>query len=156
MVAQDTLVTNAGITYPGQLIEIKGTHVYFLPEGSDSPQGIPSSEVSKIVMQNGSVLYMGGLNIAVSNKSTVPSEPTEENLPEENISLFSLGAGMVIASGIIGLLNYNRDFSGPMFDENMKPTDEYQRFQDSKDLFWNIHYLTLAIGGIMMAIGYNE
>jgi len=68
---------------------------------------------------------------------------------ETQINLSAIGSVLIAASGAIGLINNNRDCD----DCTVKELDDYL---DSQKFWGNIHYATLAIGGILLLIDSNN
>ncbi|MCH7613344.1 MAG: hypothetical protein IIB95_10730 [Candidatus Marinimicrobia bacterium] len=64
--------------------------------------------------------------------------------------LFVIGSVMIVVSGVMGIVNTNREC------KDCNSLEELEDFIDTSKLISNIQYSALIVGGILMAIGNSN
>ena len=71
MIAQDTLVTNAGVVYIGAFHGIDESSTTFQAEGSPAPSVLPNRLISKIILHGGTLVFADS-SMMVENLAAAP------------------------------------------------------------------------------------
>jgi len=164
VLSQDIIEITTGARFIGKFIDTTETRIIFLPEGHAVPMYIPKERVKRVILSDGTIVFEEGLTYLTDRpilsteeykkllaESEVYSPPIGQFIGKEGapLDLFKLGAALVATSGIIGIINTNRECEDCTLEE-------LEDFGDSVKLTANIQYLSLTIGGIMMFLGSKD
>ncbi|UCH64065.1 MAG: hypothetical protein JSU77_06455 [Fidelibacterota bacterium] len=109
LLSQDLLINLKGTEYPGRLIEISDTYVYFRLEGQTIVSRLPKQAILRVILADGRVAYENGkihLEIFRSQRDKKPPQNSVRIAGE----LLAGGAGGAI--GYYGYLRYSGEGNG--------------------------------------------
>lgn len=144
--SQDTLTFKSGLVYNGLLLGISNGRVVFKPVDSWSPQRASVDLIDYCKNQAGEYIDLQSDTLIVGEFVDQSEGVYSDRKPEppQKGLLSAIGGGLLVVSGICGLVALNREIPK---DADM---EEIERFLDTTKMISNIHYGTLLIGGLLI------
>ena len=163
ILCQDKLLMLNGQKYDGKYIKTDGTNLVFLLDGTSVAQNVPKETVESLILDGGEIVFSVDpvwfdrvqknikLEKVTNNKFIETEKVGLNNLsgydPSSTINLEKVGSGLIALSGAL-LFATNR-----MELDDDATIDYYEDMVDKIKLRTDIAYLSLAIGGLLLAIG---
>ncbi|UCH64066.1 MAG: hypothetical protein JSU77_06460 [Fidelibacterota bacterium] len=105
LLSQDLLINSIGTEYPGKLIEISDTHIYFLLEGQTIVSRLPKDAILRVVLADGRVAY-GDAKIELDSfRSEIDKKPPLDGVRIAG-ELLAGGVGS-FTGGVVGVYGLN-------------------------------------------------
>ena len=139
---KDIIELTDGSIYQGEYVKIEDGNVYFKPESAFGVQPIEIYKIRKLELSDGLVLIRDGRK----DLSKVDSDSPKSG---SGFGLRNCGGLLIVVSGIMLLSITNRELS---FDSTIEQIDAFADNQ-KKDI--NSAYMTLAFGGLLIALDNN-
>ena len=155
--ADDVLVKlKGGNLFQGDYLGVYNQSIYCRTVIFNEVKIIPCSDILEIRDSKNNVIEIDCNNntfdpSTIKTKSSIYliESDTSVSVTQSSTDLAVIGTVMLVVSGVMGLVNTNRECN----DCSM---EDWEDFGDSMKLISNIQYSTLIIGGILMAVDHSN
>ena len=161
--SQDILITMKGTEYKGEFISKTDNSISFKAVGMLNAQKIHIKTIERLILADGTAVIKNGYFIedgeslvVMSDKrkellrqyrsETINSEDGESLKDKKKISLSTIGGSLI---GLSGVLMYSTNQKTLNSDATLK---EVENFYDEIKSNFDLSYLLLTVGGILIAI----
>ncbi len=161
--SQDILITMKGTEYKGEFISKTDNSILFKAERMLNAQNIHIKNIESLILADGTAVIKNGYFIedgeslvVMSDKrkellrqyrsETINSEDGESLKDRKKISLSTIGGSLI---GLSGVLMYSTNQKTLNSDATLK---EAENFLDEIKSNFDLSYLLLTVGGILIAI----
>ena len=161
--SQDILITIKGTEYKGEFISKTDNSILFKAERMLNAQNIHIKNIESLILADGTAVIKNGYFIedgeslvVMSDKrkellrqyrsETINSEDGESLKDRKKISLSAIGGSLI---GLTGVLMYSTNQETIDLDATV---EEQKEFIDKQKSNFDLSYLLLTVGGILIAI----
>ncbi len=134
--SQDILITTKGTEYKGEFISKTDNSISFKAERMLNAQNIQIETIESLILADGTAVIKNGYFI----------EDGESLKDKKKISLSTIGGSLI---GLSGVLMYSTNQKTLNSDATLK---EAENFLDEIKSNFDLSYLLLTVGGILIAI----
>ena len=134
--SQDILITTKGTEYKGEFISKTDNSILFKAERMLNAQNIHIRNIESLILADGTAVIKNGYFI----------EDGESLKDKKKISLSTIGGSLI---GLSGVLMYSTNQKTLNSDATLK---EVENFYDEIKSNFDLSYLLLTVGGILIAI----